>query len=226
MLVSNIGTWMQSTAQALLVLQLTGKGTSLGLITAAQFLPMLVLGPWAGVLADRSNRRRMTIITQTGLTAQAVVLAIADLTGHVSVPLVAVLAFVLGTFSALDNPARRGLVTELVDEADVANALSLNTAVMTGSRVFGPALAGLLVASVGTGWCFVANAASFVAVLVGLLLMNPAELRVAPLAPRGGRPMRDGIAFVAAIRCCGRCSSRSSSCRRSRSTTTCRSRSS
>jgi MFS family permease len=89
------------------------------------------------------------------------------------------------------------VVTELVDEADVANALSLNTAVMTGSRVFGPALAGFLVASIGTGWCFAINAASFVAVLGGLLLMDPTELRVAPRAPRGGRPLRDSIAFVA-----------------------------
>ena len=197
MLVSNIGTWMQATAQALLVLRLTGKGTSLGLITAAQFLPMVVLGPWAGVLADRSNRRRMTLLTQTGLAVQAVALAAADLTGRATVPLVAVLSLVLGTFSALDNPARRGVVTELVDEADVANALSLNTAVMTGSRVFGPALAGFLVASIGTGWCFAINAASFVAVLGGLLLMDPTELRVAPRAPRGGRPLRDSIAFVA-----------------------------
>ena len=197
MLVSNIGTWMQATAQALLVLRLTGKGTSLGLITAAQFLPMLLFGPWAGVLADRINRRKMTIVTQTGLSVQAVALAVADLSGRATVGLVAVLAFVLGTFSALDNPARRGLVTELVDEGDVANALSLNTAVMTGSRVFGPALAGLLVASVGTGWCFVGNAVSFSAVLVGLLLMRPADLRVAPKAPRGGRPLRDGIAYVA-----------------------------
>ena len=135
-------------------------------------------------------------LTQTGLTLQAVVLAAADLAGKATVGLVAVLAFVLGVFSALDNPARRGLVTELVDEGDVANALSLNTAVMTGSRVFGPALAGLLVASVGTGWCFAGNAASFLAVLVGLLLMRPADLRVAPRAPRGGRPLRDSLAFA------------------------------
>ncbi len=197
MLVSNIGTWMQMTAQALLVLRLTGKGTSLGLITAAQFLPMVVLGPWAGVLADRSNRRRMTLLTQSGLTVQAAVLAVIDLSGRATVPILAVLSLVLGTFSALDNPARRGVVTELVDEADVSNALSLNTAVMTGSRVFGPALAGFLVASIGTGWCFAINAVSFLAVLAGLLLMNPAELRVAPRAPRGGRPLRDSIAFVA-----------------------------
>lgn len=196
MLVSNIGTWMQTTAQALLVLRLTGKGTSLGLITGAQFLPMALLGPWAGVLADRTNRRRMALWTQTGLAAQAVVLAIVDLADHESVAVVAVLSLVLGVFSALDNPARRGVVTELVDEADVANALSLNTAVMTGSRVFGPALAGFLVASIGTGWCFAINAASFLAVLAGLLAMNPAELRVAPRAPRGGRPLRESIAFV------------------------------
>lgn len=197
MLVSNVGTWIQTTATALLVLKLTGKGTSLGIITAAQFLPMLLLGPWAGVLADRTNRRRMTMITQTGLTVQAVALAVADLTHHATVGLIAFLALVLGTFSALDNPARRGVVTELVDEEDVANALSLNTAVMTGSRVFGPALAGLMVATIGTGWCFVANAVSFVAVLGGLARMNPAELRVPPRAPRGGRPLRDGLAFVA-----------------------------
>lgn len=196
MLVSNIGTWMQTTAQALLVLQLTGKGTSLGLITGAQFLPMALLGPWAGVLADRTNRRRMALLTQTGLAVQAVVLAVVDLTDHESVPVLAALSLLLGVFSALDNPARRGVVTELVDEADVANALSLNTAVMTGSRVFGPALAGFLVASIGTGWCFAINAASFLAVLGGLLLMNPAELRVAPRAPRGGRPLRESIAFV------------------------------
>lgn len=197
MLVSNCGTWIQSTATALLVLKLTGKGTSLGIITAAQFLPMLLLGPWAGVLADRSNRRRMTMITQTGLTVQAVALAVVDLTGHATVGLVAVLALVLGLFSALDNPARRGVVTELVDEADVANALSLNTAVMTGSRVFGPALAGLMVSTIGTGWCFVVNALSFLAVLASLMFMNPAELRVPKPAPRGGRPLRDSLAFVA-----------------------------
>lgn len=197
MLVSNVGTWMQTTALALLVLRLTGKGTSLGLITGAQFLPMALLGPWAGVLADRTNRRRMALWTQTGLAAQAVLLAVVDLTGRATVELLAVLSLVLGVFSALDNPARRGVVTELVDEADVANALSLNTAVMTGSRVFGPALAGFLVASVGTGWCFAINAASFLAVLAGLLAMDPRELRVAPRAPRGGRPLRESIAFVA-----------------------------
>ena len=196
MLVSNVGTWMQTTAQVLLLIRISGRGTAIGLVTACQFFPLLVLGPYAGVLADRVNRRRMTITTQGGLTVQAFVLAALDLTGHVSLPIVAGLALVLGTLNALDNPARRGVVTELVDAADVASALSLNTAVMTGARVFGPALGGFLVHAVGTGWCFMANGFSFLAVLTGLLLMNPAELHVAPRTPRGGRPLRDALGFV------------------------------
>jgi MFS family permease len=102
----------------------------------------------------------------------------------------------LGILSAFDNPARRGLVTELVDEPDIPNALSLNTAVMTGSRAFGPALAALFVTLFGTGWCFIGNGLSFLAVLGGLLAMNVDQLRTAPLAPKGGQPLRDGLRFV------------------------------
>jgi MFS family permease len=196
MLVSNVGTWMQSTAQALLVYRLSHQGTSLGIVLACQFLPLLVVGPWAGVAADRMNRRRLTIITQTGMTIQALLLGVLDLTGVITLPLVYVFALVLGILSAFDNPARRGLVTELVDEEDIPNALSLNTAVMTGARVFGPALAALLVELFGTGWCFIGNGLSFLAVLGGLLAMNVDQLRVAPLAPKGGQPLRDGLRFV------------------------------
>jgi MFS family permease len=196
MLVSNMGTWMQSTAQGWLVYRLSGQGTSLGLVLACQFLPLLVLGPWAGVLADRMNRRRLTIGTQAGMAAQALVLGVLDLSGNVSLPLVYALALVLGVLNAVDNPARRSLVTEMVDEEDIPNVLSLNTAVMTGSRVFGPALAALLVGLVGTGWCFIANGLSFLAVLASLLLMNSAQLRTATPAPRGGQPLREGLRFV------------------------------
>ena len=196
MLVSNCGTWMQATAQGWLVYRLSGQGTSLGLVLACQFLPLLILGPWAGVLADRMNRRRLTIATQAGMAAQAVLLGVLDLTGLVTLPLVYGLALVLGVLSAIDNPARRSLVTELVDEEDIPNVLSLNTAVMTGSRVFGPALAALLVGLIGTGWCFMANGASFFAVLASLLLLNPAQLRTAVPAPRGGKPLREGLRFV------------------------------
>ena len=196
MLVSNIGTWMQSTAQVLLVLRLTGKGTDLGAVMFFQFVPLLLLGAWGGAVADRVNRRRMTIITQTLMTVQAAVLATLDLTGHATLHVVELMALVLGVLSAIDNPARRGLLTELVDEDDISNVLALNTAVMTGSRMFGPALAGITVAAVGTGWCFVANAVSFVAVLGGLILMNTDEIRRTPPTPRPRRPVRDGLAFV------------------------------
>ena len=185
MLVSNCGTWMQATAQGWLVYRLSGQGTSLGLVLACQFLPLLLLGPWAGVLADQVNRRRLTIVTQAGMAAQAILLGVLDLTGVVTLGLVYGLTVVLGVLAAIDNPARRSLVTELVDEEDIPNVLSLNTAVMTGSRVFGPALAAVLVGLVGTGWCFIANGLSFLAVLVSLILMNPAQLRtVTPSAPR------------------------------------------
>ena len=196
MLVSNVGTWMQVTAQGWLVYRLSGQGTSLGIVLACQTLPQLLLGPWAGVLADRMNRRRLTILTQAGMAVQALLLGVLDLTGLITLPLVYVFAVVLGLLSAVDNPARRGLVTELVDEEDIPNALSLNTAVMTGSRVFGPAIAALLVSVVGTGWCFIGNGLSFLAVLGGLVAMNPAALRTAPLAPKGGRPLREGLSFV------------------------------
>jgi MFS family permease len=196
MLVSNCGTWMQSTAQGWLVYRLSGEGTSLGLVLACQFLPLLLLGPWAGVLADRMNRRRLTIATQAGMAAQAVLLGVLDLSGLVTLPLVYGLAVVLGVLSAIDNPARRSLVTELVDEEDIPNVLSLNTAVMTGSRVFGPALAALLVGLIGTGWCFMANGASFFAVLASLLLLDPAQLRTSVPAPRGGKPLREALRFV------------------------------
>ena len=196
MAVSNVGTWMQTTAQGWLVYRLSGQGTSLGLVLACQFLPQLVLGPWGGVLADRVNRRRLTIATQAGMAAQATLLGLADLSGVVTLPMVYVLALALGVLGALDNPARRSLVTELVDEADIANVLSLNTAVMTGSRVVGPALAAAAVGLVGTGWCFIANGLSFLAVLASLLVMNPAQIRTATPLPRGGRPLREGLGFI------------------------------
>jgi MFS family permease len=196
MLVSNCGTWMQSTAQGWLVYELSGQGTSLGLVLACQFLPLLLLGPWAGVLADQVNRRRLTIVTQAGMAAQALLLGVLDLTGVVNLGLVYGLTILLGVLAAIDNPARRSLVTELVDEEDIPNVLSLNTAVMTGSRVFGPALAAVLVALVGTGWCFIGNGLSFLAVLVSLLMMNPSQLRTVAPAPRGGRPLREALRYV------------------------------
>lgn len=199
-LVSNVGTWLQSTAMSILVYRLTGRATSLGVAVALQFLPMLFLGAWAGALADRHDKRRLCLLTQSLLAAQATALAVFDFAGHASVGVIYVLSFVLGLANAFDNPARRGLVVELVEPADISNAMGLNTAVMTGSRVFGPALAALLVAPFGTAWCFAINAVSFVAVLGSLVLIDPSKMHRSPRAARGGTPVRDALRFVAGDR--------------------------
>ena len=131
-LISNIGTWMQRIAQDWLVLELTdNNGVALGITTGLQFLPMLLLGAWAGAVADTHNRRRMSIITQSALAAQAILLGLLDLSGAINVPVIFALSILLGTVNAFDNPARRALVTELVEPHEIPNATSLNTAVMT-----------------------------------------------------------------------------------------------
>ncbi|NNE12271.1 MAG: MFS transporter [Ilumatobacter sp.] len=196
LLLSNIGTWVQFTAVAILVDRLTGRTTALGVLTALQFLPMLLVGAYAGALADQRDRRTMAMITQGGLALQAVALAIFDLTGTINLGIIYALTLVLGIVSAFDNPARRGFVTELVPPADIANAISLNTATMTGSRIFGPAIAALLVGPLGTGWLFTINAVSFVAILGSLFLLDRAALFTGPKAKRGGTPVRDGLRYV------------------------------
>lgn len=196
LVVSNAGTWLQATAQAWLVLELSDSGAALGAVVACQFLPMLLLGPWAGVLADRRDKRKVVFATQALAGMQAVTLGILDLTGHVNLPVVYVLALVLGVVSAIDNPSRRSLVGELVAPDELPNAMSLNTAVMTGSRIVGPALAGLMIAAVGTAWCFLLNGLSFVAVLVALVLMDPAEILRSEPAPRAKGQVREGIRYA------------------------------
>lgn len=196
LLVSNVGSWLQFTATSFLLYELTGSATDLGINSALQFLPTLVLGAWAGSLSDRFSRQRTTAITQSLMAIQALVLGVMDLTGVVNVGIVYALTFALGVVGAIDNPARRGLVTELVDPVDMTNALSLNTAVMTGSRVFGPALAAALVGPVGTGWLFVANGLSYAAMIYGVLGLRTNEMFVPPRAPKGGTPVRDALRFV------------------------------
>lgn len=196
LLVSNVGTWLQSTAMSILVYRLTGRATSLGVAVALQFLPMLFLGAWAGAVADRYDKRRMCLITQSALTGQAILLAVLDFAGLASVGVIYGLSLVLGFANAFDNPARRGLVTELVEPTDISNAMGLNTAVMTGSRIFGPALAAALVSPLGTAWCFMLNGISFVAVLGSLALIDRSQLHSSPRASKGGTPVRDALRFV------------------------------
>ena len=196
LLVSNIGSWLQFTATSFLLYDLTGSATDLGINSALQFLPTLFLGAWAGSLSDRFDRQRLTAITQSLMAVQALALGFLDLAGVVNVPIVYALTFSLGLIGAIDNPVRRGLVTELVADNDMTNALSLNTAVMTGSRIFGPALAAALVGPLGTGWLFVANGVSYAAMIAGVLGLRRSEMFTPPKAPKGGTPVRDAFRFV------------------------------
>jgi MFS family permease len=195
-LVSQAGTWMQSVAIVWVVLDLTGSGLALGLVTALQFLPMLVLGAWAGAVSDRLDRHRIVIATQVAFTALAVVFSVLTLSGHMTVPLVYALAAVFGVITALDNPARRAFVVELVDEDAVANAVGLNSALMTGSRVVGPALAGALIAGPGVAWCFVVNAVTYLAVIGGLVAMDRSAFRSPPRVAKAKGQIRAGLRYA------------------------------
>jgi MFS family permease len=195
-MLSMIGTWMEMVAITWVVLDLTDSGLALGMVTAAQFGPTLLLGPWGGLLADRLDRHRFMVTTQSCYAAVAVLLATLVVTDHVSVPLLYTFAGVWGVLTALDNPTRRALVIDMVDHQDLPNAVGLNTALMTGSRVVGPALAGVLIAGPGVEWCFVLNAFSYVAVIGALLRMNRAELRRSPQVPRSKGQLREGLRYT------------------------------
>jgi MFS family permease len=196
LLLSTIGSWIQLTATSYLVYRLTGKASDLGYNVAFQFLPMLLLGTWAGSFADRYDRRTIMTVTQVLLAVQALTLGVLDLTGHVSLPVVWSLSLFLGIVGAIDNPARRGLITELVPESQLSNAMAMNTTVMTGSRVFGAALAAVLVGPLGTGWLFMVNGVSYAAMIYGIIGLRKAEMTPAVKRPAGGSPVRDVFRYV------------------------------
>ncbi len=199
--VSNSGTWMQRVAQDWLVLTLTGgSGVALGVTTGLQFLPLLLFSLWGGVLADRFPKRRLLLISQTAMGVQALVLGLLVIGDAVQVWHVYLLALLLGTAAALDTPVRQSFVVEMVGPDDLPNAVALNSATFNLGRVVGPALAGILIAAVGTGTVFLVNAASYLAVLAGLLLMRPADLSPAIRTPRGPGALRDGLTYVRARR--------------------------
>jgi MFS family permease len=195
-LVSVAGTWMQTVAQSFLVLDLTHSGTQLGLTTAVRFLPMLVLGPAGGLLADRMDKRRVLYATQTlqGLLAAAFAIALA--THSMSLPLVYVLALALGFVSVPDNPARQSFISEMVPPDELANAVTLNSVAMNMARVFGGALGGVIAAGIGLTMCFTLNAISFGAVLISLALMRTAELYPARKLARKKGQVRAGLRYV------------------------------
>jgi MFS family permease len=196
--ISFIGTWLQLAAQTLLVYRLTDSGTALGLLTAIQFAPTLLLGAWAGVVIDRHDKRRLMAATSTAMLLAAATLGVLVLTDHVTVGAVYVLAAVLGLANTFDNPARRTLVNDLVPDEELVNAVALNSTLVTSARIIGPAVAGGLIATVGIGWCFVLNAVSFVPVLSGLRRMDPATFRSKPVARAKGQ-LRAGLRYAMSI---------------------------
>jgi MFS family permease len=195
--ISNIGTWMQRVAQDWLVLQLTGSGSALGLTVALQFLPFLLFGPWGGIAADRYSKRRLLAITQSTMGTLALTLGVLVVTGAVQAWHVYVLAFLLGTVTAFDNPARQTFVSEIVGPERLPNAVALNSASFNLARLAGPAAAGVLIAAVGTGPVFMLNAFSFVATLTALSKMRAAELAPAPQQPKGKGQLAAAVRYIA-----------------------------
>ena len=197
--VSLSGTWAQRVAQDWLVLQLApNPGVALGVVTALQFLPMLLFGLYGGLLADRYDKRRLLIGAQAAMAVLALALGLLDLTGVVRLWHVYALAFGLGLATVVDTPVRQSFVSELVGPEDLPNAVSLNSATFNSARILGPAVAGVAISGVGTGWVFVGNAVSYVAVLYGLLLMNPAELRPAVRQAKAPGQVVEGLRYVRA----------------------------
>jgi MFS family permease len=194
--VSVIGTWMQRVAQDWLVLDLTNSPVAVGIATSLQFLPTLLLGLYGGVLVDRVDRRRAIIATQAAAAVLAIVLAAVTLTGAVTLSMVYGLAFLLGLVTVIDVPARQAFVTEMVEPDDYVNAQALNSTIHNAGRLIGPAIAGLLIASVGAGAAFSVNAVSFLAVLAGLLRIDSTKLRRAESVTRARGQAREGLRYV------------------------------
>lgn len=202
--VSNTGTWMQRVAQDWLVLQLSGGSAAvLGITTGLQFLPFLLLTPFAGVIADRVSKRLLLQLTNLGMALPAVVLGLLAVTGSAEVWHVYVLAFVLGVASVFDGPARQSFVSELVDAPDLPNAVGLNSASFNAARLVGPGLAGILIAALGggaeaTGWVILINAVSYAAPIASLRALDTSRLHPSPRTPRGSGALREGFAYLKA----------------------------
>jgi len=196
--ISLSGTWMQGVAQAWLVLDLTGSGTALGLVSSLQFLPVLLFGPMGGVLADRFDKRKVLYATQTAAAMLAAILGTVVATGVIEVWMVYVLAACLGLIQVVDNPTRMTFIHEMVGAENLTNAVSLNSVLVNVARVIGPGVAGALIVTVGLAPCFFINAVSYVAVLIALFLMNPSRLfRGERVARRRGQ-LREGFRYVRA----------------------------
>jgi len=196
---SLVGTWMQTAAQAWLVLTISGSAAVLGLVVALQALPVLLLAPYGGVIADRVDKRRLMVALQSAMGLQALALGLLTITGNVRLWEICVLAVALGVNNAFETPARQAFVLEMVGSDVLRNAVSLGSVQVNVARAVGPAVAGVLIATVGVGTCFLINAASFAAVVLSLVTMDLAALRPTPPAPRAAGQLREGLRYAAAV---------------------------
>jgi MFS family permease len=187
-LISLIGTWMQSVAQSWLVYKMTNSALLLGSVGFASQIPVFLTAPLGGIVADRNNRHRVVIGTQVASMILAFILAVLTLTHRITITEIFILAALLGIVNAFDIPGRQSFLVEMVGKDDLINAIALNSSMFNGARIIGPAIAGLLVAQIGEGWCFFANAVSYIAVIIGLLMMH--------VPPRQQRPEGSPLAHV------------------------------
>ena len=192
MIGSNVGTWMHRIAQMWLALEITGDPAILGVVTALQFAPILFIGPWAGALAERSDRRKLLIWMQVALALQAALLGVVVLSGSMTTTLLFIFSALLGVATAIDGPARQSFVSDLVDRAELPNAVALNSTSFNTARLIGPAAAGFIIAAWGTGWVFLLNAATFGLMIVALLRIHTRVTRVEKEQAR----VSDGVKFV------------------------------
>jgi MFS family permease len=197
--ISNTGNWLTNVALTLLVLRLTGRGVAVGFLAACQYGPILVLSVWGGAIADRSDKRRLLFLTQGLEMAQSVSLAVFAFMPHPPLVGLYVLAIAGGILLSLDNPLRRSFVTEMVRPEDIPNAVVLYSMIVNLSRIVGPALAGLLVTTVGYGWCFTVDAATYIAVIACLALMRPSELHRGVPKPRRKGEIREGLRYLRSL---------------------------
>jgi MFS family permease len=195
-IISNCGNWLTNVALTLLVLHLTRSGLAVGLLAACQYGPILVLTIWAGAIADRSNKRRLLFVTQGLEMVESFLLAALAFSSHPPLWAFFVVATIGGVLLAFDNPLRRSFVAEMVPPEDIPNAVVLYSTIVNVSRIIGPALAGILIVTVGYGWCFTLDGASYIAVLISLFLMKPKELRTRSPRPREKGEVLAGFRYV------------------------------
>jgi len=195
-IISTTGTFMQSVAQAWLVLKLTNSGAALGLITALQYLPILFLGPYGGVIADRISKRKILYVTQSISGVLALILGVLVATGLVKAWMVYILAFCLGMVTVFDNPTRQTFYIELVGPDNLRNAVTLYSTLVNLARIIGPVIAGALIATVGLAPCFIINGVSYVAVVIMLAMMHANELLITPPVPRAKGQLQEGFKYV------------------------------